>query len=294
MRFSFPTSPFKHPLQQWFNHPWGNRPLFPENWFPLTRLLGCWIKQLTFSILETVGQAVLVLKEAFHFARRGQLSFRHTMEQTAFIGIDSLGIALLLTLFTGMVLALQLAQELTRQGAGTMVGALVSLSILRELAPIMTGFAVIAMVGSAYCAEIATMNIQHQIDALKVMSVDPIRYIVLPRLLAGIVALPMMTLLTGLAGIIGGMMISYYIGELNPTTFLESVWSNTKPTDLSGALIKSSVFGALIVTLSCTIGLNTKGGAKDVGDATTRAVVWTFIAMALADYALSFILFGGD
>lgn len=120
------------------------------------------------------------------------------------------------------------------------------------------------------------------------------RYIVLPRLLAGIVALPMMTLLTGLAGIIGGMMISYYIGELNPTTFLESVWSNTKPTDLSGALIKSSVFGALIVTLSCTIGLNTKGGAKDVGDATTRAVVWTFIAMALADYALSFILFGGD
>jgi phospholipid/cholesterol/gamma-HCH transport system permease protein len=186
------------------------------------------------------------------------------------------------------------AQELTKQGAGELVGALVSIAILRELAPIMTGFAVIAMVGSAYSAELATMQIQKQIDALKVLHVNPIRYLVLPRVLAATCMLPLMTILTAMAGIVGGMVISYFIGGLNYNNYLESVWRQVETKDVLGAMLKAGVFGALIAMLSTTIGLRTKGGAKEVGTATTRAVVWSFVAMALADYVLSFLLFKGD
>lgn len=261
--------------------------------FPYTRRLVQIIVGETSRFLYLVGLTVQNASESFKFLMKGRLSFKHFAEQAAFIGVDALGISLILTLFSGMVIALQVAQELTKQGAGQFVGALVAISILRELAPIMTGFAVIAMVGSAYSAELATMQIQKQIDALKMLHVDPVRYLILPRLSAAIVMLPMMTILTAMAGIVGGMVVSYFIADLNYNNYLESVWRQVETVDIMGTLLKASVFGALIVLLSTTIGLNTSGGAKEVGIATTRAVVWSFIAMAIADYVLSFLLFGG-
>lgn len=231
---------------------------------------------------------------ALGFLLRGRLSLRHFIEQCAFIGIDALGISLILTLFSGMVIALQVAQELTKQGAGEFIGALVSMAILRELAPIMTGFAVIAMVGSAYAAELATMRIQKQTDALKMLHVHPIRYLVLPRLCAAVCMLPLMTILTAMAGIVGGMVVSYFIGGLNYNNYLESVWRQVETRDILGALLKAGLFGCLIALISSTIGLNTSGGAREVGLATTKAVVWSFVMMAVADYVLSFLLFAGE
>lgn len=265
-----------------------------QQWFPLTRQLSRLAYRETRNFLEVVGQAAHNLAATCRFIVQGRVVFRHYLEQAAFIGVDAMGIALILTLFSGMVIALQVAQEMTRQGAGELVGALVAMSILRELAPVMTGFAVIAMVGSAYASELATMKIHKQIDALWVLHVHPIRYLVVPRLLAAVSMMPLMTILTAMAGIVGGMVISYFIGDLNYNNYMESVWRQTETRDVAGAMIKAGVFGGLIVLLSTTIGLNTRGGAKDVGQATTRAVVWSFVAMAIADYVLSFLIFGNE
>jgi phospholipid/cholesterol/gamma-HCH transport system permease protein len=262
--------------------------------FPYTRRFLRLFAELLADFLHLIGLTVQNAVLCAGFLLRGRFSVRHFLEQAAFIGVDALGISLILTLFSGMVIALQIAQELTRQGAGEFVGALVSMAVLRELAPIMTGFAVIAMVGSAYSAELATMQIQKQVDALKVLQVHPVRYLILPRLCAGIVMMPMMTILTAMAGIVGGMVISYFIGDLNYNNYMESVWRQVQTKDIFGALLKAGVFGSLIVLLSTTIGLKTRGGAKEVGEATTQAVVWSFIAMAIADYILSFLIFAGE
>ncbi len=245
----------------------------------------------TTDFLYRLGLATQNTLQTAYFILKGRLSKNLFAQQAAFIGVDALGISLILTLFSGMVIALQVAQELTKQGAGNFVGALVAIAILRELAPIMTGFSVIAMVGSAYSAELATMQIQKQIDALRMLRVDPVRYLVVPRLCAAVAMLPLMTILTAMAGIVGGMVVSYVVADLNYNNYMESVWRQVETRDILGAMFKASVFGALIVTFSTTIGLNTKGGAKEVGESTTRAVVWSFIAMAIADYVLSFLLF---
>ncbi len=262
--------------------------------FPYTRFLGQKLFEGSSSFLYVLGNTACNTKQTFYYLLKGRLTWQPFLEQAAFIGLDAIGISLILTLFSGMVIALQIAQELTKQGAGEFVGALVAISILRELAPIMTGFAVIAMVGSAYSAELATMQIQKQVDALKVLHVDPIRYLVLPRFCAACCMLPLMTILTAMAGIVGGMVVSHVIGGLNYNNYLESVWRQVQTKDIVGTMLKAGVFGALITLFSTSIGLQTTGGSKDVGDATTRAVVWSFVAMAIADYVLSFLLFYGS
>jgi phospholipid/cholesterol/gamma-HCH transport system permease protein len=261
--------------------------------FPYTRRFLGVSREFSLDVLFLVGLAVQNTGATLKHIFKRRLSMRHFFEQASFIGVDSLGISLILTLFSGMVIALQVSQELTRQGAGELVGALVATAILRELAPIMTGFAVIAMVGSAYSAELATMKIQKQVDALQVLHVDPLRYLVAPRFAAAFCMLPLMTILTAMAGIVGGMVVSYWIGGLNYNSYMESVWRQIEPGDVGGAMLKAGVFGMIIVILSTTIGLSTSGGAKEVGASTTKAVVWSFIAMAIADYVLSFLLFSG-
>lgn len=261
--------------------------------FPYSRPLLHIYLRLTSNLLYFIGTVMHQVRLLLQYLVQGRLSVEHWMDHMAFIGVDALGVSLLLTLFAGMVMALQVAQELSRQGGSELVGGLVAMTILREMAPIMTGFAVISMVGSAYCAELATMKTQQQVDALKVLHVSPLRYLVLPRLLAGTLALPMMTCLSAMAGIVGAMVISYYLADLNPHQFMESAWQYTQTRDIVGALLKSSVFGFLIVLISATIGLNTSGGARQVGLSTTQAVVYSFMAMAIADFVLSFLFFGG-
>ena len=225
--------------------PFPNRP--PEHrLFPATRRLAGFLARQFNGCFYTMGSCTLNAGLSLYYLFRGRLTLRHYLEQASFVGVDALGISLILTLFSGMVIALQVAEELTRQGAGQLVGALVAIAILRELAPIMTGFAVIAMVGSAYSAELATMQIQKQVDALRMLRANPVRYLVLPRLAAACTMLPLMTLLTAMAGIVGGMMISYFIADLNVNTFMESVWQQVEPKDIIGAMLKAGVFGGLL------------------------------------------------
>lgn len=260
--------------------------------FPFTRRALAAIRRESSAFLETIGHAVLNTRAVAGFIARGQFNGRHFMQQTAFVGTDTLGIALVLTTFSGMVIALQIAKEMVKQGAGNFVGSLVSLALVRELAPIMTGFAVIAMAGSAFAAELSTMQITSQVSALQVLHVSPLRYLLMPRVLAGMAALPLMNVITAITGILGGMLVSYLIAGVNPAMFLESVWYTIEPRDIFAMLLKASVFGFIISIISTTIGLNTSGGSREVGLATTRAVVWSFVLMAIADYLITYVIYG--
>lgn len=260
--------------------------------FPYTRKALSAVKWEWRFLLNTLRSAVSYSVDVVHYIASGQFSFRHFIQQLSFVGIDTLGISLVMTTFAGMVIALQIAKEMVKQGAGDYVGALVSMALIRELAPIMTAFAVIAMAGSAYAAELSTMKITNQVSALEVLHVSPVRYLVMPRVLAGIVALPMMTVITSFAGIIGGMIISHLLAGVSFGQYLDSVWSQTELKDIWAMLLKAGVFGFIVFMMSTTIGINTRGGSKEVGLATTRAVVWSFVLMAILDYVLTFLVYG--
>lgn len=253
-----------------------------------------WFADVTRFSVEHTGLSLLNTRSCVIFLMQGKLNWRQFFQSAAFCGIDALGLALVMTTFTGMVIALQMAQEMVKQGAGNFVGALMSLSMLRELAPIMTGFSIIAMVGSAYAAELASMKISNQVDALQVLHVNPIRYLLLPRVLALMVMLPLMTVITSFSGIMGGLFISSTFTNLSAHVYLDSVLHQTEMRDVFSCLLKSLVFGYLIGIISTTIGLNTSGGAKQAGIATTQAVVWSFIMMAVFDYLITYFIYGSS
>lgn len=260
--------------------------------FPKTRKFFKTIQSEGEVFLWNVGMLVKYSKDIAGFVIKGKVKPKQVIEQAAFVGIDNLGVAMILTVFSGMVISLQVAQEMVNQGAGNYVGALVALSMLRELAPIMTGFAVIAMAGSAFAAELSTMKITQQVDALRVLHVHPIRYLVVPRVLACTAMLPLMTIITAIAGILGGLWVATSLTDLHPGAYLDSVWHQTELRDIASTLGKSAVFGYIIAMLSTVIGINTSGGAREVGLSTTRAVVWCFIMMAISDYILTYVIYG--
>lgn len=264
------------------------------NLFPTTRKAVAWIQDLGDFFVEHLGLSILNTIEAAKFLIRGKLNWKQFFQQAAFVGIDTLGLCLIMTTFAAMVIALQMAKEMVKQGAGNFVGALMSLAMLRELAPIMTGFSMIAMVGSAYAAELASMKISNQVDALRVLHVNPIRYLLLPRVMALMAILPLMTVITGFAGIMGGLFVAQVFTDLSAHAYLDSVWQQTEMKDIFSCLLKSSVFGYLIGIISTTIGLNTHGGAKEAGVATTQAVVWSFVMMAIFDYLITYFIYGSN
>lgn len=264
----------------------------PVRWFPLTRQFMRWLRAETTHALLTLGQAVEISGSMFRFLFQGRLKARHFFQQAAFVGWDTLGIAMILVTFSAMVIALQVAQEMARQGAGNYIGSLVSLAVLRELAPIMTAVAVISMAGSAFAAELSTMQITQQVDALITLHVNPIRYLILPRVIAGMVMIPLMTIMTATAGILAGMVVTGLLADVHYDIYLDSVWAQTEIKDVFATLLKSSIFGYLIVILSTSIGIHTTGGAREVGMATTRAVVWSFLAVSIWDYILTYLLYG--
>ncbi|MEM0951289.1 MAG: ABC transporter permease [Cyanobacteria bacterium P01_H01_bin.74] len=267
----------------------------PENntqLFPMTRGIVQVIATESVVFIEMLGQAARNTAEMMACLLRFQFNLRHYLKQAAFVGFDTLGIALIMTTFTGMVIALQVAKEMVRQGAGDYVGALVAVSLVRELGPIMTTFAVTAMACSAYAAELSTMNITSQTDALKTLHVSPIRYLLMPRVLAGITMLPLISIVTIVSGLLGGLLISYLMADIGISQFMDSVQSQIALRDIVILLVKTMISGFVIFVISTTIGLASKGGAKDVGNATTRAVVWSFTLTALLDYLFTYLLYG--
>ena len=239
--------------------------------------------------LETIGSMGQNMYLSLKCVFSGKLQPKLFFEHAARFGVDSLPITLLMVGLTGMIIALQIAHEMVKQGAGDYVGMLVSMSIVRELGPVIGGFAVISLVGSSMAAEIATMKVTEQIDAIKVLGVNPVYFLIAPRVMAGIFILPFVIIIANIVGITGGMVMSKLITELNADSYISSVWSGLAIKDLFISMLKGSIFGGIIALSCSSIGYRTEGGAIDVGKATTKGVVWSFTLMLIADYIISFI-----
>lgn len=243
-------------------------------------------------MLSGVGQVSGNLLRTLRFITRLRVNPRHVLDQMAQIGADSLPVALLISVISGCVLSLHAAEKFAMTGANAYVGALVALATVREMGPIFTAMAVGARAGTAMTAEMANMAVTNQVDALTMMRVDPIRYLMVPRVLACVLVMPMVTLLSMLVGILGGMITAWWTTRIHFHMFLDSVWLNLKPYDVEVSMVKSLVFGAILGGITITTGLNTKGGARNVGLSTTQATVWTAITIIIADFFLTWMFFG--
>src|SRR5271169_5349397 len=213
--------------------------------------------------------------------------FRSILREMINIGYFSLPVVGLTALFTGMVLALQSYAGFSRFSAEGAVATVVVLSVTRELGPVITGLMVAGRVGAAMAAEIGTMRVTDQIDALATLSTDPLRYLVLPRLLAGLLTLPALVLVADIIGVFGGFLVGTYKLNFNPVAYLTQTEQYLATMDVVSGLVKAAVFGFLVALMGCYQGFYSRGGAEGVGQATTHAVVSASILILLSDYFLT-------
>jgi phospholipid/cholesterol/gamma-HCH transport system permease protein len=211
--------------------------------------------------------------------------------QLDFIGARSIGVVALSAIFTGLVLTLQGYSVLVRFGSENLVGSLVALSLTRELAPVLTALMVTARAGSATAATIGNMAVTEQIDALRSLAIDPMNYLVAPRLVASIISLPVLTALFSLAGIAAALVFGVSVLGLDGLAFMANVRSSVKSNDVSVGLWKAVVFGALIAAIATFRGYEARGGAQGVGHATSRTVVETAVLILSGDYVMTALLF---
>ena len=217
--------------------------------------------------------------------------FRELLRQMLKVGVNSLPVILLTAMFTGMVMALQTFTVLVRFGAERYVGSLVALSMVRELAAVLGGLVIAGRAGSAMGAELGTMRVTEQIDALEVMATDPIHYLVVPRVWATVLMLPLLVVLSDTLGIYGGYLVSVVLMGANPVSYMDNTFRFMEVSDLTSGLIKAAVFGLIIAVVGCQQGFYTRGGAEGVGRATTRSVVIASIAILIVDFFLTKVLF---
>ncbi len=239
-----------------------------------------WLGELTLFALSGLSH---ILRPPFY----PRLVGRAFME----IGFYSLPVVALTALFTGMVLALQSYTGFSRFGAESAIASVVVLSVTRELGPVLAGLMVAGRAGGAMAAELGTMRVTDQIDALTTLSTEPMKYLVAPRLLAGIIALPLLVVLADILGVFGGFLVATQKLGFTPDTYLISTFTNLRSDDVVSGLIKAAVFGFIIALMGCFHGYRSKGGAQGVGAATTAAVVSASIMILALDYILTQVLF---
>jgi phospholipid/cholesterol/gamma-HCH transport system permease protein len=238
-----------------------------------------------------LGHMTVFLLSALGRCARSPFRGLELLEQMRFIGNRSLSIVCLTSAFTGMVLALQGYSALVRFGSETMVGSLVALSLTRELAPVLAALMVTARAGSSITATLGNLRVGDQIDAMRSMAVDPLQYLVSPRLVAAVAVIPLLTSIFSLMGIGAAYVLSVLILHLDGGQFLASVRDSVDWSDVSGGLWKSLVFALCVAWISSYHGFFAQGGAKGVGAATTQAVVATSVVILVSDYVMTALLF---
>lgn len=259
---------------------------------PVTRILES-IGNRTIAAFEGLGLIVLLTGRSLRFIASGNIHWRNTFNQLSFIGVDSLPIALLISLSVGMVFTLQITNEFIKYGATTAIGGVVAISLAREMAPILVSVVVAGRVGSAIAAEIGSMKVTEQIDALEVFAVDPVRYLVVPRLLSAVMMLPLMVALGNIVGLAGGWAIATGLMGITSPLYLSSIQTFLSVPDVLKGMLKAAIFGVVIALIGCYQGLNAKKGAQGVGAATTNSVVYSMIVIFVLNYFLSMALFPG-
>lgn len=249
------------------------------------------IGRIFLEFLASVGRFSLFIGNSLWEGLKPPYFFRQILRQLIEIGYLSLPVVGLTALFTGMVLALQSYTGFSRFNAENAIASVVVLSMTRELGPVLAGLMVAGRMGASMAAEIGTMRVTEQIDALTTLSTHPTKYLIAPRILAGIVTLPILVLIADIIGVFGGYLVGVYKLGFNPAAYIKQSWDFLERSDVNSGLIKAAVFGFIITAMGCYQGYFSKGGAQGVGKATTNAVVSASILILIANYLLTAILF---
>ena len=248
-------------------------------WRPVVRVLAL--------LIETVGAHLLLLLNVVRWMLRPPLRLGVLIEAMVFVGFESLPIVLLISLFVGAVFALQLSSALKTFQAQAFTGATVGLALARELAPVFTSIVVSARAGAGIATELGSMRITEQIDALATMAVNPVQYLIVPRVIAGTVMLPLLAMLFNVVGMCGAYVVAVGVQNVDRGIFIEKAQWLLDPNDITQGMVKSVVFGCVLTLIACQQGYNASGGAKGVGVATTRSVVGSFVTILVLDYFLT-------
>ncbi len=238
---------------------------------------------------QAMGEMLSLLVETLFYFKDAYRNRSAIISQVYDIGIGTLPIAALMSLFIGMVLALQTGAQLAKYGSQEAIGAVVGLSMAKELGPVLTSLLVAGRVGSAMSAEVGAMQVYEEIDAMRTLEINPVRYLAMPRLIACLLAVPALTVVSFLVGVTGGAVVS----DINPvinvpmTVYYDVLTRSLDFTEMLNGQIKATVFGGIVAVVGCYIGFKTTGGARGIGISTTRSVVMSFLMIFIADYFLT-------
>ncbi|MBM4272016.1 MAG: ABC transporter permease [Deltaproteobacteria bacterium] len=241
--------------------------------------------------IEEMGKIVMLFFSTVSWMVRPPLKIRDIFKQMEFVGVKSIFVVVLTGGFTGMVMALQGYHGFKMFSAEALVGSTVALGMTRELGPVLTSLMVTARAGSAMTAELGTMRVTEQIDALYVMAANPIKHLIVPRIIAGVLMVPILTIVADFVGILGGYFVGVEVLNINPGVFVKNIYKYVELDDIFNGLIKSAFFGLILSLIGCYKGFNTEGGAEGVGKAITEAVVLSSISILVSDYFLTAIMF---
>lgn len=245
--------------------------------------IGYWVLKF----LNESGRVMSLFGKTLVWTVRPPFDIRNLLKQIEEVGIKSVPVVLITGAFTGMVLALQSYTGFKRFNAEAFVGTVVALSMTRELGPVLSGLMVSGRVGSAMAAELGTMQVTEQIDALYTLATNPIKYLIVPRFLATLIIMPVLTVFSDVVGILGGYLISVNLLGSNPTTYVRRTFDYMDLEDIYIGLFKALIFGMIISIIGCYQGFNTQGGAEGVGKATTKAVVLASLLILIANYFIT-------
>lgn len=239
------------------------------------------------AFMTATGRLAIFAASAIRHAATPPYHGRQIVRQMIDVGYYSLPVVALTTLFSGMVLALQSYTGFARFSAEGAVANVVVLSMTRELAPVLAGLMVAGRIGASMAAEIGTMRVTEQIDALSTLSTHPMKYLVAPRVLAGLAMLPILVLVGDIIGVMGGYLVAVYRLDFNPSAYIQQTWSFVETIDVLSGLVKAGVFGFIVTLMGCYHGYYSRGGAQGVGVATTNAVVSSAILILISNYFIT-------
>jgi phospholipid/cholesterol/gamma-HCH transport system permease protein len=241
--------------------------------------------------VEEIGKILLLFMSVLAWMFRPPLKLHNIFKQMEFVGVKSIFVVVLTGTFTGMVMALQGYHGFRMFSAESLVGGTVGLGMTRELGPVLTSLMVTARAGSAMAAELGTMRVTEQIDALYVMAANPVKHLIVPRVIAGVLMVPLLTVVSDFVGILGGYFVGVHILNINSGVFVKNIIRLVDLNDIYNGLVKAACFGLILSIIGCYKGFNTYGGAEGVGRATTEAVVLASITILISDYFLTAIMF---
>jgi len=241
------------------------------------------------AISQTTGEMLALLAETVYYFKEAPRNLPSIFRQMAEVGVETFPIAVLMALFVGMVLALQTGLELALYGTQEAIGAIVGLSMVKELGPVMTSLLVAGRVGSSMAAEVGAMEVYEEIDALKTLEINPVRYLAMPRLLACLRAVPALAVFAVMVGILAGGLVSAVNPQISVpwNVYYDNMIRVLSYKEIFKGLLKATVFGGIVAHVGCYVGFKTSGGARGIGRSTTRAVVLSFVLIFIADYFLT-------